>query len=309
MTPPNPLAAAVDAYLQQLRAARGLSQHSVLAYGRDLTKLVAFFAAAPVALQDLDEPRLRQALRAQRMEGLSPKSLQRLLSSWRGFFTFLRESAQIQHNPVAGLRAPKAEKSLPKTLDVDAACQFVAVAPDSCLHARDAAMLELLYSSGLRIGELAGLHWKDLDEAQGLVRVLGKGAKTRIVPVGSAALNALAHWKTQLETAAPHADGPVFVAANGRALGVRALQKRFHHLSRLQGMPQAVHPHMLRHSCASHLLESSGDLRAVQEVLGHSSIATTQIYTHLDFQHLARVYDQAHPRAGRKLPANEDPQD
>ncbi len=303
MTPhdlPPGVADAIQAYLGQLRGIRGLAEHSYLAFGRDLAKLVNFCESIGITQPaEISASNLRQLLTKLRLEGLSARSLQRWLSSVRGWCRYLRENQLIEVDPTAGLRAPKVEKSLPKTLDTDQSSQFVAVEGTDFLSRRDHAMTELLYSSGLRIGELASLDMADLEPSEAMLRVLGKGNKTRLVPVGRFAMTALTAWFSSRASIAP-AGQAMFVSAQGQRLTTRALQKRFVRLSVTQNMEQKVHPHMLRHSCASHLLESSSDLRAVQELLGHSNIGTTQIYTHLDFQHLAKVYDRAHPRAKRQ---------
>jgi integrase/recombinase XerC len=224
-----------------------------------------------------------------------------MLSAWRAFFRYLAETdAHFKRDPAAGLRAPKAAKRLPSALSPDEAARLVEVEGEDRLSLRDRAMCELFYSSGLRLSELAGLKLGALDFAQGEVRVWGKGAKERIVPLGRAAQEALKAWLAE-RAALPGAEaGALFPGRQGQALSVRAIQTRLAALARKQGLAQHVHPHMLRHSFASHVLQSSGDLRAVQEMLGHASIASTQIYTHLDFQHLAKAYDAAHPRAKKR---------
>jgi integrase/recombinase XerC len=218
----------------------------------------------------------------------------------RGFFNYLIRERVIEANPAADIRAPKGAKRLPKTLDVDQVGSLLARKPTDALSRRDLAMLELLYSSGLRLSELAGLDVADLDLADRTVRVLGKGAKTRVLPVGSKAVTALRAWLGERRALVKDAEGALFVGQNGRRLGGRAIQKRIGGWAARSGLNVPVHPHLLRHSFATHLLESSRDLRGVQELLGHADISTTQVYTHLDFQHLARIYDQAHPRARRR---------
>ena len=210
-------------------------------------------------------------------------------------------------NPVAAVRAPKSARKLPKTLDVDQMNQFLSIAPDSWLALRDRAMLELFYSSGLRLSELANLTLDTLNLDEGLVRVLGKGNKMRIVPVGRVAITAVREWLTVRNDTSRETCAQVFVTQQQQPLTPRAIQLRLKHYSLKQGMQEPVHPHMLRHAFASHMLESSGDLRAVQELLGHANISTTQIYTHLDFQHLAKVYDAAHPRAQKRKADPEQP--
>ncbi|WP_199097747.1 tyrosine recombinase XerC [Dyella sp. ASV21] len=290
--------AQVDAWLARLAGERHASVHTVDGYRRDLTKLLRWMEAQGVDRFDaLDAHGMRGFVATQHRGGLSPKSLQRLLSSCRSLFRHLTREGLLAHDPLAGVRGPKVHRKLPQVLDVDEAAQLVEAPGEGALNLRDRAMLELFYSSGLRLSELTGLHWLDLNLEAGEVRVLGKGAKTRIVPVGRHAVAAL-HALGEAEGMTP--EQPVFKGRGGAPISQRAVQLRLKTLALQLGMPKRVHPHLLRHTFASHMLESSGDLRAVQELLGHADIATTQIYTHLDFQHLARVYDAAHPRARRK---------
>ena len=288
----------VDAWLGRLAGERQASAHTVDGYRRDLAKLLRWMEAQGVTTFDALEPnRMRGFVAAEHRGGLSPKSLQRLLSSCRSLFRQLTREGQLGHDPLAGVRGPKVHRKLPEVLDVDEATALVETQGEGALNLRDRAMLELFYSSGLRLSELTGLRWIDLDLQAGEVRVLGKGNKTRIVPVGRHAASAL-RALGEVEGVVP--EQPVFKGRGGAPINPRTVQLRLKKLALLQGMPKHVHPHLLRHTFASHMLESSGDLRAVQELLGHADIATTQIYTHLDFQHLARVYDAAHPRAKRK---------
>lgn len=304
------LDACLQAYLAHLAHERQLSNHTLAGYERDLRKLLTFCAERGLAHPaDLHAEQLRQCLGQLRQQGLSPKSTQRWLSSLRGFFDFCLKNGQASADPTVGLRAPKAQRTLPKALDVDLAGQFVELQGDDFLAVRDRAILELAYGAGLRLAELASLDLGAVDFAGGLVRVLGKGKKERQVPLGRAAKAALKRWLPLRQQNNPKMLPALFLSVRGTRLSHRAIQRRFEQIGLTQGMPQRVHPHMLRHSYASHLLESSGDLRAVQELLGHSNISTTQIYTHLDFQHLAAVYDKAHPRAGaprRPTPDEED---
>lgn len=275
-----------------------MSAHTLDAYRRDLAVLAEWAektGAGDVAALRSEQVRAFSA--SEHRRGLSPKSLQRRLSACRSFYQWLLKHGRIAANPATAVRAPKAPRKLPQVLDVDEAVRLVELPTDAPLGLRDRALLELFYSSGLRLSELCGLHWRDLDLAGGLVTVLGKGGKQRVVPVGSHARNALDAWRGETHAAN---DAPVFPGRNGGAISQRAVQIRIRQLGVRQGLFKRVHPHMLRHSFASHVLESSGDLRGVQELLGHADIATTQIYTHLDFQHLAKVYDAAHPRAKRK---------
>jgi integrase/recombinase XerC len=295
--PQAALLASVLDYLERMRVERALSEHTLMGYQRDLGKLVQWSGAQGlISWQQLRAEHLRQFLAAQHRGGLSPKSLQRLLSACRGLFRELQRNHLITLDPSTGLRGPKATRKLPQVLDVDEMKALVELPGDDPISRRDRAMLELFYSSGLRLSELVSLRWADIDLQDGLVRVLGKGGKTRIVPVGRAAVAALKSHQT--EAAEDHK--PVFCNPRGEPLTARSVQQRVRNAAHQQGIWKRVHPHLLRHSCASHLLESSSDLRAVQELLGHADIATTQIYTHLDFQRLAKVYDSAHPRAKRR---------
>lgn len=292
---PRPL---VEAWLVRLASERQASPHTVTGYRRDLDKLLGWMDAQDIAGFDTLQPQhMRSFIAAEHRGGLSPKSLQRLLSSCRSLFRQLTREGLLAHDPAAGVRGPKVHRKLPAVLDVDEAATLVEGGGEGALGLRDRAMLELFYSSGLRLSELVGLRWGDLDLDEGEVRVLGKGRKTRLVPVGRhavAALRALGCAGDQ----APHS--PVFRGRGGAPISPRTVQARLKRLALEHGFAKRVHPHLLRHTFASHMLESSGDLRAVQELLGHADIATTQIYTHLDFQHLARVYDAAHPRARAK---------
>ena len=294
--PAAALRQAVEDWLGALRVERGASPHTLEAYGADADTLLAWCAQRGVDdFGALDAEALRLYLAAAHRDGLSPKSLQRRLSACRGLFRFLLKHSRIARDPSAGVRGPKAPRRLPQVLDADEAQALVELQGEDPLSLRDRAMLELFYSSGLRLSELCGLRWIDLDLSEGSARVLGKGRKTRLVPVGRHAVEALRALAVQ--GAAP--ESPVFTGRGGSAIAPRTVQQRIKLAAQKQGLWKRVHPHMLRHSCASHLLESSADLRGVQELLGHADIATTQIYTHLDFQHLARVYDAAHPRAKR----------
>lgn len=300
MTASRSLQDDLDAFYRHLRNERQLSPRTLEAYRHDLESLRDFLVNRTLTRwQDLDTAQLRLFVAQRHQAGLGGRSLQRLLSAVRSFYSYLIRERLCKHNPAVDLRAPKSPRKLPKALDADLTSQLLNDnSDDDWLAVRDHAMLELFYSSGLRLSELAGLDIHSLDMAQGEVRVLGKGNKTRLVPVGRLAREALARWLAVRTLAA--ADNPaLFIGKRGRRLSSRAIQLRVQAWG-VQHIGQNLHPHMLRHSFASHMLESSGDLRAVQELLGHADISTTQIYTHLDFQHLAEVYDQAHPRAKRK---------
>ena len=286
----------VETYLQHLATERRLSPHTVKNYRLDLQLLRECAAAKP--LPDLNVSDIRNCVVRLRSKGLSAASVARHLSSWRGFYNFACRRLHYASNPCTGLRPPKAAKPLPKTLSPDACAQLLGKPANSPLEVRDQAMFELFYSSGLRLSELVGVNLTDLDAQNGEVSVTGKGNKTRIVPVGEKAREAIRAWLA-IRPAAP--DEPaLFVGQTGKRLGQRSVELRLARWVRHAGLNQHVHPHMLRHAFASHVLQSSGDLRAVQEMLGHASISTTQVYTHLDWQHLAKVYDQAHPRAKKK---------
>ena len=294
---PAGLPAPVLDFLHYLQVERQASTHTLAAYRRDLAALVQWLhGQGSDDLLAVDGERLRAFIAAGHRGGLAAKSLQRRLSACRSFYAWHLRHGRIAASPAAGLRAPKAPRKLPQVLDADEAVQLVELPTEAPLGLRDRALLELFYSSGLRLSEVCALRWRDLDVASALVQVHGKGRRERLVPVGSHALKALADWRAD---SAGGDNDPVFPGRGGGPISQRAIQLRIQQLARRQGLFKHVHPHMLRHSFASHILESSGDLRGVQELLGHADIATTQIYTHLDFQHLARVYDAAHPRAKR----------
>ena len=279
--------------------------HTRKAYLRDVAVLVELAGAVPLA--SLTRAQLMREVAALHGRGLSGRSLARMLSAWRAFYRFLLESDRsMSADPAARIRPPKSARRLPSALSPDEAARLVTVGDVGPLAVRDRALLELAYSSGLRLSELAGLDVSACDLEAGEVRVLGKGAKERIVPVGSAAREAVGRWLASRSAIASSGEQAMFVGRGGRRLSPRAIEQRLAHWAVRQGLSRHVHPHMLRHSFASHVLQSSGDLRAVQEMLGHASIASTQVYTHLDFQALAKVYDAAHPRArrGRRAPGS-----
>ena len=292
---------AVTAYLAELAEQRRLSPHTVSNYRRDLLRLLKLVDAMPLA--EVQVHQIRRFAAQLHGQGLSGRTLARMLSAWRGFFSWLGRGDVVRANPCDGVRSPKTAKRLPNALSVDEASRLLTPdeSGDPALNARDAAMFELFYSSGLRLAELAALDCDALDQVlnEGEVRVLGKRSKARLVPVGSKAREALTAWSALRPELAAVDESALFVSRRGGRISHRMIQLRLaEHALRL-GLPRHVHPHMLRHSFASHVLQSSGDLRAVQEMLGHASIASTQVYTHLDFQHLAKVYDVAHPRAKR----------
>ncbi|MEX2148619.1 MAG: tyrosine recombinase XerC [Steroidobacteraceae bacterium] len=293
-------AAWIGRYLAHLRTERRLSPHTEAAYRRDLAALTVYCDGERIGnWKQLDNFHIRTFAAREHRDGLGPRSVQRRLSALRGFFNYLIREGAIKSNPAAEIRAPKAGKRLPKTLDVDQVASLLSRPASDLLQRRDHAMLELLYSSGLRLAELAGLDVTDLDLADRTVRVLGKGAKTRILPVGKQAIAALRTWLADRAGIA-RGGSALFIGQGGERLGARAIQKRIGRWATAAGLGVPLHPHLLRHSFATHLLESSRDLRGVQELLGHADISTTQVYTHLDFQHLARIYDESHPRARRR---------
>jgi integrase/recombinase XerC len=306
--PPNPppLAEAgksvapspIRLYLQHLASERRLSPHTVAASQRDLANLARLTAGKP--LPELTVADIRGAIVKLRSQNLAASSVARQLSSWRGFYAFACRRLGYAGNPCLGLRPPRAAKALPDILSPDTCAQLLNHADDGALAARDRAMFELLYSSGLRLAELVGLDLGDLNLQTGEGQVTGKGSKTRIVPVGQHALAAIAAWLPQRQLLAHGSTPALFVSQRGARLTPRSVQLRLNRWAMQTGLSQHVHPHLLRHAFATHVLQSSGDLRAVQEMLGHASISTTQVYTHLDWQHLAKVYDQTHPRARKK---------
>ena len=295
----------LDAYLHHLRNERQVSAHTLDGYQRDLLKVLALCEKAGIAdWAALDGRNLRSFVARLHLDGQSSRSLARLLSAVRGLYRYLIREGCCRHDPAAGIAAPKGARRLPRALDADRTLQLLdGGVEDDFIARRDQAMLELFYSSGLRLSELVGLDLPSLDLAAGLVRVRGKGNKVRDLPVGRKAREALETWLPIRACARPE-DQAVFISQQGRRLSPRAVQLRVREAG-VRELGQHLHPHMLRHSFASHMLESSQDLRAVQELLGHADISTTQIYTHLDFQHLAAVYDQAHPRAKRRGGADE----
>jgi len=287
-------------FLDYLHSERGLSPRTIKAYRRDLDLMIGELSRQGITSTDaVTELELRSAVARLHRRGNGGHSLQRLLAAMRSFYRWLMKEGLADNNPAIAVRAPKQARKLPETLDTDTVTRLLSFSADTVLAKRDKAMMELFYSSGLRLSELAGLTWNQLDPVSGMITVTGKGNKTRMVPFGRMAADALAEWrKVRLELAG-FEEPAVFVSRRGKPLSPRSIQSRIRYWAKRQGLAQSVYPHLLRHSFASHLLESSGDLRAVQELLGHSDIATTQIYTHLDFQHLARVYDKAHPRANK----------
>ena len=318
--PASPLGDAALRYLQYLRVERRLAARTLVIYEQALNRLEASARVAGVALDAVQMHHVRRWIAQAHRQGLAPRTLALLLSAWRGFYRWCGEQGAVSHNPVEGVRAPKAAKPLPKALSVEHAVALADHRSDASesgsesdsdprLAARDHAIVELLYGCGLRVGELVALDLRagaaaagHVDIADAIAHVTGKGSKRRSVPVGRAALAALHAWLAVRGEFARDAETALFVGRRGARLGASQVRTRLARLARAAGLPTHVHPHMLRHSFASHLLQSSGDLRAVQELLGHANITTTQVYTQLDFQHLAKVYDAAHPRAKRRGP-------
>jgi integrase/recombinase XerC len=296
----------IGQWLLSLRTERRLSPHTSSAYARDIAAFATWCAGSGLAgWSALREQDVRAFAAAEHRGGLAPRSIQRRLSAVRTFLGFLIREGVLKSNPSTEVRAPKGAKRLPEAIDVDRMARLLepstaAQTAQSGLESRDRAILELFYSSGLRLAELVGLDLGDVDLADRTVRVLGKGQKTRIVPVGTEAAAALQTWLRERGNLAAIDERAIFVGKSGRRLGRRAVQLRVGAWAKRHGLDVKVHPHLFRHSFATHLLESSHDLRGVQELLGHANISTTQVYTHLDFQHLASVYDEAHPRARRR---------
>ena len=297
------LSESISAYLDELAQVRRQSPHTVSNYRRDLKVLSDLMAGLPgqSSVAQLETLQIRRFIAQLHGRGLGGRSLARMLSAWRGYFRWLVLRGEATSNPVDGVRAPKSPKALPKVLSPDEANRLLDCSGDEAVQLRDQAMFELFYSSGLRLAELASLDVSSLEDiAAGEVRVLGKRNKLRLVPVGSKARQAVLAWALRRVEMAPVEQQALFVGQRGGRIHPRVIEQCLSQRALAQGLPTHVHPHMLRHSFASHVLQSSGDLRAVQEMLGHASIASTQVYTHLDFQHLAQVYDAAHPRAKRK---------
>jgi integrase/recombinase XerC len=291
----------IDKFIRHLAYERRLSDLTCKHYRRDIGALANWCDKAGIETwAELDDERIRSFSAAAFRKGLSPKSIQRRLSAARSFFRYLLREKHVLKNPVHSVSAPKAGKRLPANLDADRMARLLDIKGNGPLVARDRAMLELLYSSGLRLSELTGLNLGDVDVADGTVTVTGKGSKERIVPVGKFALQALGGWLKERPALADVDERAIFVSQRGKRISPRSVQARVEHWARRQGIDTRVYPHLFRHSFATHLLESSHDLRGVQELLGHANISTTQVYTHLDFQHLAQIYDQTHPRARAK---------
>jgi len=297
----------VESFLGHLRLERRLSEHTIKSYRRDLQCLTDFCDQEGIeAWPKLRDHQVRAFAAKSFAKGLGPRSIQRRLSGARSFFNYLMRENLLKNNPAVDIQAPKAMKKLPDTLDADQMAQLLRIDGKEPADLCDKAMMELLYSSGLRLAELVGLDSGDIDTADGTVRVTGKGNKTRIVPVGRYACAAINEWMNARTAIANPAENAVFVGPKGTRISPRSVQARVKMRAREAGLPQRIYPHLFRHSFATHLLESSRDLRGVQELLGHADISTTQVYTHLDFQHLAQIYDKAHPRAHSRAQTKPD---
>lgn len=294
----NNLASLAVAYISHLSNERRLSPLTCRSYSQDITTLLKLASKTP--FNQLQIHHIRRFVAQLHSKGLSGRSLARMLSAWRGFYNYLARDHDYTHNPCAGLHAPKSPKTLPNVLSPDETAKLLEFSADDLMALRDKAMFELFYSSGLRLAELVKLKPEDLNFPDSTVFILGKGNKTRVVPIGNQAMQALREWMKLRETLIKPGEKALFLSRNGKGISSRAVSQRLKIRALQQDINSNVHPHVLRHSFASHLLQSSADLRAVQEMLGHASISTTQIYTHLDFQHLAKVYDVTHPRAKKK---------
>ena len=289
----------IESFLAKLRNERNYSSHTLKNYSRDLQSLTAYCEQHKITQwSDIDDQHIRSLISQRHRQGLGGASLQRMLSTFRSFFKYLMIENEIKNNPAKSIQAPKSARKLPHTLDVERVTRLLEIKGNEAETVRDRAILELFYSSGLRLSELSSLDLdKGIEIQSGVLRVTGKGNKERDVPVGSKAIIAIQEWLSRRAELANKDETALFVGKQGKRIHNSVIQKRFKYWAQKQGLDLNVFPHMLRHSFASHMLEASGDLRAVQELLGHADISTTQIYTHLDFRHLAKVYDEAHPRA------------
>ncbi|MCF6353614.1 MAG: tyrosine recombinase XerC [Candidatus Polarisedimenticolaceae bacterium] len=302
MSPPEePFQFWLERFFRQLRHERRLSPHTLSNYRRDLQRLREWSLAQGLsAWPDLKPHHVRNFIATRHRQGIAGSSLQRELSSLRTLFRYLQREKQVDSCPAQGVRPPKSQRKLPRVMDADQLGRLLDQPSKEPLTIRDLAMMELFYSSGLRLSELVSLNLADIDLHDAMVEVTGKGERTRRLPVGEKARHSLERWLTVRSGMAPPEELALFISQRGKRISPRTVQQRLHKRAQEEGTSTTIHPHMLRHTFASHLLESSGDLRTVQELLGHADISTTQIYTHLDFQHLAKVYDAAHPRARRK---------
>ena len=289
----------LDLFFNYIKFEKRLSELTIKNYQHDINRLIKL---NDKKLTEINSEDIRISLSKLHASGLSGKSLSRILSSWRGCFLFLNKSQLMKYDPTSGIKAPKAKKKLPQTLSIDQVFNLINIPQTGFIDTRDKAILEFFYSSGLRLSELVNIHISDIDMSEQTLKVLGKGNKFRIVPIGRKAIEALNLWILQRNKLNKILDSELlFLNQHGKKLTARAIQYRLKFWAQKNNIPENIHPHLLRHSFASHVLQSSQDLRAVQELLGHSNISTTQIYTHLDFQHLSKIYDQAHPRSKKKI--------
>ena len=289
----------LDLFFNYIKFEKRLSELTIKNYQHDINRLIKL---NDKKLTEINSEDIRLSLSKLHASGLSGKSLSRILSSWRGCFLFLNKSQLMKYDPTSGIKAPKAKKKLPQTLSIDQVFNLINIPQTGFIDTRDKAILEFFYSSGLRLSELVNIHISDIDMSEQTIKVLGKGNKFRIVPIGRKAIEALNLWILQRNKLNKILDSELlFLNQHGKKLTARAIQYRLKFWAQKNNIPENIHPHLLRHSFASHVLQSSQDLRAVQELLGHSNISTTQIYTHLDFQHLSKIYDQAHPRSKKKI--------
>ena len=289
----------LDLFFNYIKFEKRLSELTIKNYQHDINRLIKLNNKK---LTEINSEDIRLSLSKLHASGLSGKSLSRILSSWRGCFLFLNKSQLMKYDPTSGIKAPKSKKKLPQTLSIDQVFNLINIPQTGFIDTRDKAILEFFYSSGLRLSELVNIHISDIDMSEQTLKVLGKGNKFRIVPIGRKAIEALSLWILQRNKLNKILDSELlFLNQHGKKLTARAIQYRLKFWAQKNNIPENIHPHLLRHSFASHVLQSSQDLRAVQELLGHSNISTTQIYTHLDFQHLSKIYDQAHPRSKKKI--------
>jgi len=289
----------LDLFFNYIKFEKRLSELTIKNYQHDINRLIKL---NDKKLTEINSEDIRLSLSKLHASGLSGKSLSRILSSWRGCFLFLNKSQLMKYDPTSGIKAPKPKKKLPQTLSIDQVFNLINIPQTGFIDTRDKAILEFFYSSGLRLSELVNIHINDIDMSEQTLKVLGKGNKFRIVPIGRKAIEALNLWILQRNKLNKILDSELlFLNQHGKKLTARAIQYRLKFWAQKNNIPENIHPHLLRHSFASHVLQSSQDLRAVQELLGHSNISTTQIYTHLDFQHLSKIYDQAHPRSKKKI--------
>ena len=289
----------LDLFFNYIKFEKRLSELTIKNYQHDINRLIKL---NDKKLTEINSEDIRLSLSKLHASGLSGKSLSRILSSWRGCFLFLNKSQLMKYDPTSGIKAPKPKKKLPQTLSIDQVFNLINIPQTGFIDTRDKAILEFFYSSGLRLSELVNIHISDIDMSEQTLKVLGKGNKFRIIPIGRKAIEALNLWILQRNKLNKILDSELlFLNQHGKKLTARAIQYRLKFWAQKNNIPENIHPHLLRHSFASHVLQSSQDLRAVQELLGHSNISTTQIYTHLDFQHLSKIYDQAHPRSKKKI--------